>query len=316
MYSIYTFLLSFLLSWTILFFSISILRKKLVVKPNNRSSHYLPKPTGGGISFVFVTTFICLFFRNYIPLIALPLSYLGLIDDRINVPSKFRFIAQILSIILLLFLITNTHELSFLNNNLQDYYSIFSISIIILIGVSLINFVNFMDGIDGLVSGCMIIVFLILSISLDNSLWSLVGSLLGFIFWNWSPSKVFMGDIGSYFLGCVFSGILLTSKTWQEFLSIILLTSPLMLDALVCVIRRYFAGQNIFKPHKLHLYQRLHQAGFSHSKVAIIYMSATSLVSLFYIYQNLIIEIYSVIAIFLIGIYLDRKLAKPFVISN
>ena len=241
MYSIYTFLLSFLLSWTILFFSISILRKKLVVKPNNEVLIIYQNQLRRNF-ICFVTTFICLFFRNYIPLIALPLSYLGLIDDRIKCASKFRFIAQILSIILLLFLITNTHELSFLNNNLQDYYSIFSISIIILIGVSLINFVNFMDGIDGLLSGCMIIVFLILSISLGNSLWSLVGSLLRF--WIGVHQK-FLWEILKLFFGCVLWDII-DLKNMAKFLSIILLTSPLMLDALVCVIRRYFVGPKYF----------------------------------------------------------------------
>ena len=60
-----------------------------------------------------------------------------------------------------------------------------------------------MDGLDGLIAGCLSITITALSIYLDAPLplWSLVGSLIGFLFWNWSPAKVFMGDVGSTFLG-------------------------------------------------------------------------------------------------------------------
>ena len=58
-----------------------------------------------------------------------------------------------------------------------------------------------MDGVDGLVSGSLIIIFLLGQILINNNFLIVVGSLLGFILWNWDPSKIFMGDVGSTFWG-------------------------------------------------------------------------------------------------------------------
>ena len=86
-----------------------------------------------------------------------------------------------------------------------------------------------------------------------------------------------MGDAGSTFLGAVLTGIFFESRDFLSFVSLVLISSPLLMDATVCLTRRYFAKQNIFTPHKLHLYQRLSQAGLSHSKVSSIYIMATLL---------------------------------------
>ena len=84
--------------------------------------------------------------------------------------------------------------------------------LIIITGTAIINFVNFMDGIDGLVSGSLIIIFLIGSILINNYFLIVVGPLLGFLLWNWDPSKLFMGDVGSTFLGALLVGLLLTDS--------------------------------------------------------------------------------------------------------
>ena len=106
------------------------------------------------------------------------------------------------------------------------------------------------------------------------SLWGLVGSLLGFLFWNWSPAKVFMGDVGSTFLGrcslaCYYghpAGLrrLLTSSG-----------TPLMGDVSL-LPRRLLAGQRVSSPPSPS-FQRLHQAGWPHSRVSLIYILATVL---------------------------------------
>ena len=87
---------------------------------------------------------------------------------------------------------------------------------------------------------------------------------------------------------------------------------PLIGDAFTCVLRRYFNGQNIFKAHKLHLYQRLCESGWSHQNVAIIYLSSTFVLVL----SNLLGGLYSLIImsgiIFLIGIWLDQTKAIKF----
>ena len=73
-----------------------------------------------------------------------------------------------------------------------------------------------MDGIDGLVAGSMILIFAVGSIFISNYFLIFVGSLSAFLFWNWYPSKVFMGDGGSTFLGSIFFGLLLDSSNIFE----------------------------------------------------------------------------------------------------
>ena len=74
------------------------------------------------------------------------------------------------------------------------------------LATSIINFANFADGIDGLLSSSMIIIFVLSALQNNNNsfLWGIVGCLVGFLFYNWQPSKLFMGDVGSTFLGAIF----------------------------------------------------------------------------------------------------------------
>ena len=73
------------------------------------------------------------------------------------------------------------------------------------------------------------------------------------------------GDVGSTFLGAVFAALLLQSSSWLEALGYLLVATPLLGDACLCVVRRLLTGQNVFEPHRLHLHQRLHQSGWPHS---------------------------------------------------
>ena len=140
----------------------------------------------------------------------------------------------------------------------------------------------------------------------------ILGSLLGFIFWNWSPAKIFMGDIGSTFLGAYYSFLVFQSNNLEEALSLLLITTPLTGDALICVLRRFFAKQNPFKAHKVHLYQRLVSGGLSHRKVSLIYIICTFLSSLVFLLFGIKYLIVCVITLIIIGYYLDQKIAKPF----
>ena len=131
---------------------------------------------------------------------------------------------------------------------------------IIIIGITaIINFINFMDGIDGLVAGnFLVIIFFIGIISNFNiTLLVLIGSLLSFCIWNWSPAKIFMGDVGSTFLGAIYCGLILQMETWHQSINVLMFSSPLILDSVTCIFTRIRNKQNIFKAHKLHLYQRL-----------------------------------------------------------
>ena len=171
-----------------------------------------------------------------------------------------------------------------------------------------------MDGLDGLVAGCMTVTIAALAIALDAPwpLWALVGSLLGFLIWNWSPAKVFMGDVGSTFLGAVFAGLVLQATSWSEAFGCLLVATPLLGDACLCVPRRLFAGQRVFQAHRLHLFQRLHQAGWSHSRVSLTYTAATALLALAMLAGGWPWVFGLAVAELLFGFWLDQRVAVPF----
>ena len=87
---------------------------------------------------------------------------------------------------------------------------------------------------------------LALALAALGRLWALVGSLLGFLLWNCSPAKVFMGDVGSTFLDAVFAGLVLQASSWPEAFGYLLVATPLLGDACICVPRRLLAGQRVF----------------------------------------------------------------------
>ena len=97
-----------------------------------------------------------------------------------------------------------------------------------------------MDGSDGLVAGCLSLAFLFFSFKLNQEIYPIAGALIGFLILNWSPAKVFMGDVGSTFLGAFLFGISLQTKSYEEALTVLLITFPLIADALTFVLRRYF----------------------------------------------------------------------------
>ncbi len=305
MKDIFILFLTLLLSFSFLSISINFLSKYLIDRPNPRSSHIEEKPRGGGFIFVFNSIFISIINLDFSLILSIPLAFVGLLDDKINLSSKIRFFSQISTILCILLIV-----------GVPSYFDIVPryliIPFLVLFGVSLINFSNFMDGIDGLVAGCFFVIFTMAALLLDNSYIPIATSLLAFLFFNWEPSKLFMGDIGSTFLGSIFFTILIKSKNIEEFSAFIMISSPLMFDAFTCVIRRYFKGKDIFSPHRDHLYQRLCDNKISHSMVSLIYILPTILISLTFLIFG--IKVCFLITFFslVLGIFIDKKIAIKF----
>ena len=178
--------------------------------------------------------------------------------------------------------------------------------------MAIINFTNFIDGIDGLLASNISVTFFCMSILLDMHYLIICGSLIGFLIWNWSPAKIFMGDSGSTFLGgMLFFGIL-SCRELDQAIGILLTSSPILIDPFICVIRRFMNKQEIFLPHKQHFYQRLNQAGWTHNKVSILYFSCSLLISLCYLLYGLKISIFSFMVCFSYCFWLNYKIAVPF----
>ena len=95
-----------------------------------------------------------------------------------------------------------------------------------------------------------------------------------------------------------------------------LVGTPLFADACSCVLRRFCAGQPVFKGHRLHLYQRLNQAGWSHARVSLIYFLATAFLLLNLILADIAWVFTSSLVVFSFGILLDQCVAVPFNVAS
>lgn len=261
-----------LLTWLLLAALVPLLRRQLLDQPNARSSHQRPTPRGGGVAFVVVGSVLSAVFGEgraaVLPLVCCPLALVGLLDDRLDLSAGLRYGAQLLTAAALLALATTPLPL-------------WSWPLVVIAITAVINFFNFMDGLDGLVAGCAAVLFgLVATLPGGAGLEVLAGSLLGFLAWNWSPARVFMGDVGSTWLGAVFAGLVLQQRQPTQAAELLLVGLPLLADPLVCVLRRLADGQPVFQAHRLHLFQRLQQAGWGHRQVAVLYGGGTAALAL------------------------------------
>ena len=306
--------LSSISSFLITYFFIPIFRRKSWVSlPNERTSHRGIIPVGGSLGFIIVTLLSYLMNSNYEIILFIILALIGLIDDLNNLGTRFRLLVQ--SVIGVTYCSLIFNETLFGTLHFLDYFLLIKIGLFVFMVftfVGVINFTNFADGLDGLLTGSMIILFSTASYLVDRNFIALVGGLTGFMILNWNPAKVFMGDSGSYFLGALYFSSIFLSDSWSNFLALIIIGTPIYLDTAFCVIRRAFDKQNIFEPHKLHLFQRLNRNGLSHWQVSLLYMSSILLLALSFILGSLNILIITFFIVLIFGFYLDRFIAIPF----
>jgi len=240
-------------------------RLGLLDRPNARSSHQRPTPRGGGLAFLAPS---CLVAPVPLLLMPLPLALVGLLDDRKGLPVRWRLLVQLLTGLALA---------------LQAGWPPLPAAAAAIVAAALINAVNFTDGLDGLVASCLALWLLLAALLLQQpALLVLAAAVLGFLAWNWSPARLFMGDVGSTYLGAVLAGVLLLAARRHPPLllaGLLLAALPLLADAFSCLLRRLLAGQRLWQAHRLHLYQRLQQAGWTHQRVAGVYAAATALLA-------------------------------------
>jgi Fuc2NAc and GlcNAc transferase len=155
--------------------------------------------------------------------------------------------------------------------------------------VGLTNAYNFMDGIDGLAGSQALIAGLgwailgsALHVPLVAGLGALIaGSSAGFLAHNWPPARIFMGDVGSAYLGYALAFLPVAASQTQPVLALpgLLLVWPFVLDAGLTFGRRALRRERVFEPHRTHVYQRLVARGASHAQATVLY-SALALIGL------------------------------------
>jgi len=263
--------------------------QQLLDIPNERSSHIQPTPRGGGLGFIIafaLTSVLAAFLNTPLTLhlnwwlMLIPLTIIGIIDDRQGVPALVRYCVQLSVGIIAVFYYAPFPFPGV--NNFGTPGQIIGIILTVLGITALINFYNFMDGLDGLAAGCSLIQLSFFAIFFQEPLLLfLVAALGGFLYWNWSPAKIFMGDAGSTFLGAIVGITLLShgNNSTQAWLAVPIIL-PFVGDAIYTILCRVRDRENIFEAHRRHLYQRLQKSGWSHPRVSGTYMSVTLLVGM------------------------------------
>lgn len=256
------------------------LAKGLLDRPNDRSSHIIPTPKGGGIVFVglWCVLQVLAYYWGYLTiqqvLLFLPgtvlVALLGFWDDLHELSAKIRFAVQCLAAGLCVGMtVLICPPLSFFSGVLLFF--------ILICFVWSINLFNFMDGLDGIAAVEAVFVLGVGGLvcwhygigPLALIAWSMACLLLGFLTVNCPKASVFMGGVGSYALGFLI-GALAWVSAWVYEVPIvlwILLYGVFWFDATVTLLRRMLYKKAWTSAHRSHAYQRLHQAGFSHQQV-------------------------------------------------
>jgi UDP-GlcNAc:undecaprenyl-phosphate/decaprenyl-phosphate GlcNAc-1-phosphate transferase len=267
------YILLFIASYAILIFYIYFAEKvKIVDKPSSRSSHHQLTVRGGGIIFPIIALWWFLWSDFQHPIFFLGLTILSIVsfcDDLFQLNNSIRFIAQLVSVILLCLEI---------GIGLYPYWIWI---IVVIIAVGILNAYNFMDGINGITAGYSISVltglwvvnnFQVEFIS-NEFIYSTAISLLVFSLFNFrSKAKCFAGDVGSISIAfiLVFMLALLIVKTNNPLY--LLFLSIYGIDSILTIIYRIWLKENIFKPHRKHVYQLLaNELRIAHPIVSIIY---------------------------------------------
>lgn len=263
------------------------LRSNLIDVPNLRSSHTLPTPRGGGMAFVvvFLAGLGALSALDVLPRAYLWsllgagawVAFVGFLDDHRDIPARWRLLAHFFGAGWGLYWLGGFPPVQIFGQafDLGGFGHLVGVFYL----VWLLNLYNFMDGIDGIagieaISVCLGGALLFL-LDDSQSAW-LVPALLsaataGFLFWNFPPAKIFMGDAGSGFLGIVL-GLISLQSAWSNpsfFWSWLCLLGVFIVDATWTLWRRFRRGESLHEAHRSHAYQFAARHYGSHKAVAL-----------------------------------------------
>ena len=252
-------------------------------KPNARSLHSRPVPINGGIAII-ISLATAIFYLNWylMPMqkylwiftSGLLIALISFLDDCRHVRVFYRLIVHFLAAWLLLW----QSEFWLIHLALPGLTWVWSpfwqIMVSCLFIVWMVNLYNFMDGMDGLAGGMAVFGFGTLAVFgwlADQQLFMVINLLVasasgGFLVFNFSPARIFMGDVGSSSLGFLAAAFSLwgSSENILPLWVALLIFSPFIVDATVTLLRRLLQGEKIWLAHKSHYYQRLVQIGWGH----------------------------------------------------
>ncbi len=267
------------------------LSRAVIDFPNDRSSHTVPTPTGGGMAFVilFFGALLCLYlsgqlrFQDFMAMIGsgVLVSAVSFWDDHRPVSPRWRICIHFFAAFWALFWMGEIPVLAIAGYRLEGAVMNYLLMVIGLVWI--LNLFNFMDGIDGIAGSEAMFIALaasLLSVLFSNSpdsyteilpLLIIASGCFGFLIWNWPPAAIFMGDVGSGFLGFML-GLIALISIQKDLLPLsvwIILGSVFFVDATVTLLRRIVRGEVWYQAHRSHAYQHASIAIKSHSPVTV-----------------------------------------------
>jgi len=272
-------------------------RHQVLDVPNERSSHTNPTPRGGGLAVVATTLVGWLPYALFMcgeswPRIAgyviggVLIAAVSWVDDLRSLPSPVRLAAHTVSALLVVAAIGHWQQVSVPPLGIVQLGWLGGPLTLLWI-VGLTNAYNFMDGIDGIAGSQAVVAGLgwtVLGWLAGRPAVATLGLLvaaasLGFLSHNWPPARIFMGDVGSAFLGYTFAVLPLLASPADSRMAVtsLLFVWPFVFDPAFTLLRRLRRGENVFVAHRSHLYQRLVIAGASHLTVTLLYAALASL---------------------------------------
>jgi Fuc2NAc and GlcNAc transferase len=263
----------------------AMLRGQLDI-PNLRSSHSVPTPRGGGLAIVLTasTGFVILRLLGrlsdpvlWVLLCGLAIALIGFIDDRRPTSSAVRLAVHFGAALGAIALLGGAPPIQV--GDLMLHLRAGGIALGAVSIVWTINLYNFMDGIDGIAAAEAIFVLsaaAVLSLTHGHPKLAapelvLAAACVGFLFWNWPPARIFMGDVGSGYLGYAIAVFALASGRDSPVASWVWLTlgGVFFVDATITLVRRALRGERLYEAHRSHAYQWMTRRWNSHRRTTL-----------------------------------------------
>jgi Fuc2NAc and GlcNAc transferase len=272
------------------------LRHAILDIPNVRSSHVAPTPRGGGLAIVgaFSAALVMLVFAAGLPIkIAFTLiagggavALTGYLDDRKTLPASVRICVHAIAASLAIIVVGGVTQPTLQHMGL---HGVWAGGLLGLVAVTwFTNLFNFMDGIDGIAGSEAVFVAGAGALlnwrfggdgGLTASMLALAAATLGFLIWNWPPARIFMGDVGSGFLGFALAVLSLAASRHSAvpLEAWVILGGVFLVDATFTLISRAARGQRWFEAHRAHAYQILASRWRAHLPVTVLVIAVNVL---------------------------------------
>jgi Fuc2NAc and GlcNAc transferase len=265
------------------------LRNAILDIPNLRSSHTTPIPRGGGLAIVMafmggllILACIGLLQINVASVLIAAggaVAATGYLDDRQTLPASVRICVHIVAATLAVIVVGGITQQTLRHMGLQGVWAGSLFGLVALTWYT--NLFNFMDGIDGIAGSETVFVAGAGALlnwryggdsGLSAAMLVLAAATLGFLIWNWPPARIFMGDVGSGFLGFTLAVLALAAsrhgptpiEVWA------ILSGLFLVDATVTLLRRILRGDRWYEAHRLHAYQNLASRWNAHWPVTVL----------------------------------------------